>query len=427
MKETSAEAVCINIALTTPKYHDELFDIINTHEYFDDLTQRQIIKACLELRNEGRVPDMVSVTERSKIAPKEIFSYSRIEYSYDWQSAALSVREKWMFRKFKEACSNGMEGDYEDIFDLLTKHSETVDSIVASVDSLKVETIQDIAIQAINQIATLSTQGALTGAPSGISKLDDHTRGFQPTDQIIVAARPGMGKTAFALTCATASQHHGTVLIFSIEMSALQLVKRMYTQDDRVTMDDVFSTGPSEELWPILTEVSDRVGKMDIQIFDKITHIEDIAAKVSMISRKRKVSLVIIDYLQICSTREKVNNEEQRISKISWKGKAIAKRSNVPVLMLSQLSREVESRGSKRPQLSDLRHSGSIEQDADMVIFLWRSKVYEMVDENGEYCSLLDIAKYRNGEVVEIGGVDFVGKHMRWQTVEGREVTTDVF
>ena len=418
MKETNPEYVCVATALTFPKYHDELFEVINSHIYFEDDDCREIIRACLTLREVGRTPDLVSVAERTKINPKTIFSFTSLDYFYDWQSAALTVRERWMFRKFKEACAKGIEADYDDIFDLLTSHGEEVNAIVSSVDTLKTEKIHDIAVQAVNDIAKLK-KNEITGAPSGIYKLDTHTRGFQPSDLVIVAARPGMGKTAFALNASRASVQKGTVLFFSLEMSAIQLVKRMHAQDGRVTMDEIFKDSPSDAKWPILMEIADKIGQLDIEIYDRISYIEDIAAKVSTVAKRKKVSLVVIDYLGLCSTRERVQSEEVRVSRISWKCKQMAKRSNVPVMLLSQLSREVEKRGNKRPQLSDLRYSGAIEQDADMVLFPWWSQRYEMLDEKGEYYGLIDIAKYRNGEPLEVGGLAFEGRHVRWVEHEG--------
>ena len=419
MKETNPEYVCVATALTFPKYHDELFEVINSHIYFEDDDCREIIRACLTLREVGRTPDLVSVAERTKINPKTIFSFTSLDYFYDWQSAALTVRERWMFRKFKEACAKGIEADYDDIFDLLTSHGEEVNAIVSSVDTLKTEKIHDIAVQAVNDIAKLKNN-EITGAPSGIYKLDTHTRGFQPFDLVIVAARPGMGKTAFALNASRASAQKGTVLFFSLEMSAIQLVKRMHAQDGRFTMDEIFKDSPSDAKWPILMEIADKIGQLDIEIYDRISYIEDIAAKVSTVAKRKKVSLVVIDYLGLCSTRERVQSEEVRVSRISWKCKQMAKRSNVPVMLLSQLSREVEKRGNKRPQLSDLRYSGAIEQDADMVLFPWWSQRYEMLDEKGEYYGLIDIAKYRNGEPLEVGGLVFEGRHVRW--VEGQGI-----
>lgn len=419
MKETNPEYVCVATALTFPKYHDELFEVINSHIYFEDDDCREIIRACLTLREVGRTPDLVSVAERTKINPKTIFSFTSLDYFYDWQSAALTVRERWMFRKFKEACAKGIEADYDDIFDLLTSHGEEVNAIVSSVDTLKTEKIHDIAVQAVNDIAKLKNN-EITGAPSGIYKLDTHTRGFQPSDLVIVAARPGMGKTAFALNASRASAQKGTVLFFSLEMSAIQLVKRMHAQDGQFTMDEIFKDSPSDAKWPILMEIADKIGQLDIEIYDRISYIEDIAAKVSTVAKRKKVSLVVIDYLGLCSTRERVQSEEVRVSRISWKCKQMAKRSNVPVMLLSQLSREVEKRGNKRPQLSDLRYSGAIEQDADMVLFPWWSQRYEMLDEKGEYYGLIDIAKYRNGEPLEVGGLVFEGRHVRW--VEGQGI-----
>lgn len=420
MKEV--EKAVAGVAITYPKYHAELFEIINTSEYFEDTTCKEIIATCLKIRAQGFTPDLLNVAEASKISPKILAEVSRVEVM-DWQKAALIVREKWMHRKFKELCYSGIETDYEDVFEHLNQYSDGIEKILSSTDSLKSRSIEEMATEATEQVELISRDSnALTGADTGIDKLNTHTRGWQKSDLIIIAARPGMGKTAFALTSSRHSQRQGKVLFFSIEMSGVQLTKRLIASVGDVTMTEIFKEGIKEDQrWQSYGRCADLVSSMNLEIYDQINHIEDIANKVSVMCRRHDVKLVIIDYLQICATREKIQSEEQRISKMSWKAKQIAKRNNVPVLLLSQLSRKVEERQNKKPQLSDLRYSGAIEQDADLILFPWRSEPYDITDENGGFYSMINIAKYRNGSPVLLDNVEMDGEHQTWKESEGKE------
>ena len=413
------EKAVAGVALTYSKHHEELFEIINTSDYFEDATCRAVIDTCLKIRSEGFTPDLLNVAEASKLPAATLADISRVGI-FDWQRAAYIIREKWMHRKFKELCHSGLQSEYEDVFQHLNSYSDGIEKILSSTDSLKTRSILDMTAEATEQVQLISQDSnALTGADTGIERLNQRTRGWQKSDLIIVAARPGMGKTAFALTSSRHAQRQGKVLFFSIEMSGVQLTKRLISAVGHLTMSEIFKDGIQEpDRWAEYGRAADLVSSMNLEIYDQINYMEDIANKVAVMCRRYDVRLVIIDYLQICATREKTQGEENRISKMSWKAKQIAKRNDVPVMLLSQLSRKVEDRPNKKPQLADLRHSGAIEQDADLILFPWRSQQYEMTDERGEYYALIDIAKYRNGDPSLVDNVEMDGEHQTWKQVQ---------
>ena len=252
----------------------------------------------------------------------------------------------------------------------------------------------------------------LTGVPSGFPKLDSITYGWQPTDLIILAARPSVGKTAFALNLARAAAMSSSkptpVGFFSLEMSSSQLVQRILSAESEIPLQKI-SRGRLEEyeMHQLLNKGLNKLEKAQIFIDDSAAlNIFELRAKCRRLKNKYNVGLIIIDYLQLMSgSSDRNSNREQEISKISRDLKGLAKELQVPIIALSQLSREVEKRkeGQKIPQLSDLRESGAIEQDADMVMFLYRPDYYEITqNEQGESTkgeTYVKIAKHRNGSL----------------------------
>lgn len=257
-------------------------------------------------------------------------------------------------------------------------------------------------------------EGGITGVPSGFSRLDQMTGGWQPSDLIIIAARPSMGKTALTLAMArnaamNASKPTG-VVIFSLEMSAGQLAQRLLTSEARVDAQAARTGRLSDGDWPKLVRAAGRLSDAPIFIDDTpgLTALE-LRAKCRRLKAEHGIGLVVVDYLQLMhgSGMGKNSNREQEIAGISRSLKGLAKELNVPVIALSQLSRAVETRGGdKRPQLSDLRESGSIEQDADVVAFIYRAARYGItVDENGnstEGLAEILVSKQRNGPIGDV-------------------------
>ena len=268
------------------------------------------------------------------------------------------------------------------------------------------ESIDSVLVQTIEQIeAARLSRSAVSGIDTGFTDLNALTSGFQPGDLIILAARPSVGKTALALSfaCRAAVTHNVGVLIFSLEMTKTQVAQRLLCIETRVDLKKLRTGSMVDEDWKHLTRNLGRLAQAPIHIDDtsQLTVLEA-RAKARRLQREHGVDLIIVDYLQLMTTHESVGSREQEVSRISRGLKALAKELKVPVLALSQLSRAVESRTDKRPMLSDLRESGSIEQDADVVMFIYRPEVYGLKSPDGASLqgeAEIIIGKQRNGPV----------------------------
>jgi replicative DNA helicase len=238
----------------------------------------------------------------------------------------------------------------------------------------------------------------ITGVPTGYRKLDSMTSGFQPGDLIVLAARPSMGKTALALSIAQyAAEQQVCVGVFSLEMSAEQLTLRLLSGSSGIAHHNIRNATITSDEWMQLTNVAARLADTKIFIDDTaMLSIMDLRAKARKLKMEHNVQLLVIDYLQLLHSTRRHENRHQEVSEISRAIKALAKELNIPILALSQLSRAVEARMDKRPMLSDLRESGAIEQDADLIMFLYRDIVYNPETENPALSELI-IGKQRNG------------------------------
>ncbi|HXH81423.1 MAG TPA: replicative DNA helicase [Candidatus Tectomicrobia bacterium] len=264
-------------------------------------------------------------------------------------------------------------------------------------------------------------QEHVTGVPTGLTKLDEMTAGLQPSDLILIAGRPSMGKTAFALSIA---QHVGVklrlkVLILSLEMSAQQLVQRMLSSEGRVDSLAVRTGRLQAQDWHRLTAAAGRLSEAPIFIDDSPgLAVLEVRAKARRMKAEHGLDLVIVDYLQLMRGRSNLDNRQQEISEISRSLKALAKELNVPVVALSQLSRAIETRGDNTPRLSDLRESGALEQDADVIMFLHRPSFYakDASDEDVRKTAEVHIGKQRNGPTGKIE-VAFVAQYARFENL----------
>ncbi|WP_188066669.1 replicative DNA helicase [Brevibacillus brevis] len=258
--------------------------------------------------------------------------------------------------------------------------------------------IRNILVEAYDQIYLLSTRKTdITGVPSGYRDLDELTGGFQKSDLIILAARPSVGKTALGLNVAQNVAHAGEpVAVFSLEMAASQLVQRMICAEGLIDAQKLKVGGLEEDDWEKLTKAIGLLGNAPIYIDDTpgVT-VHDIRTKCRKLKKQKGLGLILIDYLQLIYSKSKANRQEQ-VSEISKALKNLARELEVPVIALSQLSRSVEQRQDKRPMLSDIRESGSIEQDADIVAFLYRDDYYNKESEQKNIVEV-NIAKHRNG------------------------------
>ena len=276
-------------------------------------------------------------------------------------------------------------------------------------------------MEAINRIEAASKQsGSVTGIPTGFTDLDYRTAGLQPSDMILVAARPSMGKTAFALNLAAhaACKKHITTAIFSLEMSKVQLMNRFLAMESGVSAQNMRTGNLSDGEWEKLVEGAAILGDSGLVIDDTPgISISDMRSKCRKIKLEHdNLGLIIIDYIQLMTSNSRSESRQQEVSEISRSLKALARGLNVPVIALSQLSRAVEQRPDHRPMLSDLRESGAIEQDADVVMFLYRDEYYKKDTDKPGVAEVI-IAKQRNGPTgtVELA---WIGDRQRFANLE---------
>ncbi len=376
----------------------------------------------IELYEEGRPVDVVTLQDRlkEKDVPPEV---SSLDYIGDLAAAvpvsanaryyAEIVYEKSLLRQLirvSEETANACYAGKDRTENILAETEKKVFGVLNQNRESDFVPIQDIALEALEKIHKASrTKNPVTGIPTGFTDLDRQLTGLQPSDLILVAARPSMGKTAFALNIAQyACFRKGIpVLIFSLEMSKEQLVNRLFAMESRVDAQNIRTGSLSDEEWDRLVEGVNTVGRSKLIIDDTpgIT-VREMRTKCRQYKLEYGVQLVLVDYLQLMSGSgsRTLENRQQEISEISRSLKALARELECPILALSQLSRAVESRADHRPMLSDLRESGAIEQDADVVLFLYRDDYYRKDSPSKNICEVI-VAKQRNGP---IGTVELV-------------------
>ena len=405
---------------------DTIIEILKPECFYVDAHQ-EIFRSFQSLAQKSMPIDMLTVVEELKFKEKldEIggpYYITRLTNAVV-STANIEAHSRIILQKFIQRelirISGEIIGDaYEDstdVFDLLDDSETKMFNITNNYLKKNYEDIGNALAKAINRIDELRTKKEdISGVPSGFVSIDRVTYGWQPTDLIILAARPSVGKTALALNLARNAALHPTkptgVGIFSLEMSASQLVQRILSAESEIALEKI-ARGKLEdyEYQQIHTKGIKRLEQAPIFIDDTAAlNIFEFRAKARRLVNKHNVGLIIIDYLQLMSgVGNGGANREQEISNISRNLKALAKELNIPILALSQLSRAVETRKeSKMPQLSDLRESGAIEQDADMVMFIYRPEYYEtLANENGESTrgeTHIKIAKHRNGSLENI-------------------------
>ena len=382
-----------------------------------DFYQQQygiVFEAMIELNDEGKAVDLVTLQERlkEKDLPPEI---SSMEFVRDLLSAvptsanvkyyAEIVAEKSMLRKLiktTEEISNACYLGKEKTQDILETTEKKIFDLVQNRGSQEFVPIRQVVLNAIEKIEKASrNQGSVTGIPTGFIDLDYKTSGFQPSDLILVAARPSMGKTAFVLNIAQymAFRNNVTAAIFSLEMSKEQLVNRLLALESKVDSQNIRTGNLEDEEWAKLIEGANIIGNSHLIIDDKPgISIPELRSKCRKYKMEHNLGIIFIDYLQLMTGSGRSESRQQEISEISRSLKALARELNVPVVALSQLSRAVEQRPDHRPMLSDLRESGAIEQDADVVMFIYRDDYYNKDSENKNIAEII-IAKQRNGPI----------------------------
>jgi len=338
----------------------------------------------------------------------------RVSSSAHSEFHARIIVEKHIQRELIRIGSEIAEDAFDettDVLELLDRSESRLFDVTNGNIKKNYETAETLLIQAIKRIEEIGQRSGFSGVPSGFAAVDQITGGWQLSDLVIIAARPSMGKTAFVMSMARnmAVEHQKSVAVFSLEMSSVQLITRLISSETGIQSEKLRKGNLSKDEWVRLQEKVKKLEKAKLYIDDTpALSIFDLRAKCRRLVSERKVEIVIIDYLQLMTAgaSKPGGNREQEISQISRSLKSIAKELSIPVIALSQLSREVEKRNTKRPILSDLRESGAIEQDADIVSFIYRPEYYKLEQwEDGTPCmgeAELMIAKHRNGSVENV-------------------------
>lgn len=377
---------------------EAILELFNTSEAIDLLTVTNKLRKQGNLEKVGGAYFITQLTET-------VSSSANIEYH------ARIISEQYMRRnliRLSHIISEGSWRDDTDIFELLDQASSGLMDIDQSVNQVKSNRVRDILPEVVEEIKNAKKLQGLIGVPSGYRELDKLTGGWKDTFLIIIAARPAMGKTECVINLSVNAALTGKkIALFSLEMTGTQLVKRIVTVVTEIFRDKIKSGNLTDEDWSRITKINEKVlDNILIQDNPSINTMQfrSICKKLKM---KQNIDLIGLDYLQLMSGVKKVDSKVNEVGEISRTLKLVAMELKIPVVALSQLNRDVEKRGGdKRPQLSDLRESGSIEQDADMVIFPYRPIYYGIeVDDEGNSTKnlmLLDIAKHRDGALDQV-------------------------
>ena len=409
-------------------------EFINSSDFYEQ--QHGILfDTMLDLHNEGKPVDLVTLQNRlkEKDVPPQISSLefirdlvSSVPTSANVKYYAQIVKDKAVLRrliKVAEETANDCYLDKENLDTILEKTEKEVFNISQNRGSKEFTSIREVVLRSIDSIEAASkNKGSVTGIATGFYDLDYKTAGFQPSDLILIAARPSMGKTAFALNIAeyVALRSNITTAIFSLEMSQDQLAKRILAMNSRVDSQNIRTGNLSADEWASLMESARVIGGSNLVIDDTSSiSVSELRSKCRKLKLERNLGLVVIDYLQLMSGGKRAESRQQEISEISRSLKALAREINVPVVALSQLSRAVEQRPDKRPMLSDLRESGAIEQDADVVMFIYRDEYYNLDSEEPGVTEII-IGKQRNGPTGTIK-LAWQAQYMKFANRENRQ------
>jgi len=433
------EKAVLGALLTDSRSLNDCIDILHPKVFYHPKHQL-IFKAVTQLFDNSKPIDLITVAERLRsngeleLAGGPIYLTeitNNIGSTANIETHARFILEKYILRELIRISNETMSTAFDettDVFELLDSTEKSLYEVTEGNIKKNFEEMHVLMGQAIKEIEELKArETGLSGVPTGFTALDRMTSGWQKSDMIIVAARPGMGKTSFVLSMArnTAVKFNRPVGIFSLEMSNIQLVNRLISAECEIPGDVLRKGELKEHEFVMMNTKIKELSQAPIFIDDTpAISIFELRAKCRRLKQKHNVELIIIDYLQLMTGgSDKKGNREQEISTISRSIKSIAKELEVPIIALSQLSRAVEQRGGdKKPQLSDLRDSGAIEQDADIVTFIYRPDYYGLTGAEGE--EFLDpdlaqiiLAKHRNGSTGHVN-LKFIGKYAKFDNLE---------
>lgn len=406
-----AEQAVLGCMLLDSDVIPTITELIRSEDFYRD-DHREICEAILDLTEKAGPVDIITVSEQLQLRGT-LDAAGGLEYLTNITDAvpttanarhyAKIVEEKSLLRKLIKASSDiaGMSYDAsEEAAFVLDRAEKSIFDILEKRSTQGFTHIKDVLLDTFNRLEELyNSKSFITGVPTGFTDLDFKTAGLQNSDLILIAARPGMGKTAMGLNIAqyAAVQRHVPVAIFNLEMSKDQLVNRMLSSEVMVDSQRMRTGKLEDDDWNKVAQALAPLSEAPIYIDDTPgVSVMDIRAKCRRLKLEKNLGLIVIDYLQLMQGRGKTENRQQEVSEISRSLKILAKELQVPVVTMSQLSRGPESRTDHRPMLSDLRESGAIEQDADIVMFLYRDDYYNPETEKKNVAEVI-IAKHRNG------------------------------
>ncbi|ODN31296.1 replicative DNA helicase [Fervidobacterium thailandense] len=413
-----AEQALIGSILIEPEKMDQIVSIVNSSDFYDP-RNKYIFRVMEELHEEGQPIDIISVCDRlrdegllDKVGGELYVAQlaDTVPTAAHADVYAQIVRDKAILRELIAAGSQIVERAYSDsdVEEILDEAERIVFRIAESRATKTYVDIRSALTEVFEHLEQLREKhlkgiaGLVTGIPTGFKKLDEMTSGFHKSDLIIIAARPSVGKTAFALNLARnmATVGEASVGIFSLEMSKEQLIQRLLCMESLVDLQKVRRGWLSDEEWKRLVAGASKLMKANI-IIDDESNLEPrvLRAKARRMKKEYNVDAIFIDYLQLMNLGDRRDSRQQEISEISRSLKLLARELDIAIVALSQLSRAVEQREDKRPRLSDLRESGAIEQDADVVIFLYREEYYKKQRVDLPHETEIIIGKQRNGPI----------------------------
>lgn len=387
-------------------------DVLDEEDFYKD-AHREVFHCMLTLFKKSEPIDLITLSDalkrRSSLDMAGGITYltalsTAPDFTRHISKYAEIVKENSILRKLIKASTAIMENSFDrekEVGELLEAAEKSIFDISQSKTQRSMTKISDVLLSAYDILEQLyKNKGSITGLTTGFADLDKKTNGLQKTDLVLIAARPAMGKTAFALNIAhnAALRDNCSVALFSMEMSKEQLIQRMIAAESRVELNKLKNGNINEEEWPKVIAAMGILSKTDIYIDDTPgINVVELRSKCRRMKMERGLDIVLIDYLQLMESDTRGESRQQEISKISRSLKILAKELECPVIALSQLSRAPEQRSDHRPILSDLRESGAIEQDADLVMFLYRDEYYHEDSDQKNIAEVI-IAKHRHGE-----------------------------
>jgi replicative DNA helicase len=430
-QNVEAEQSAIGAMLLDKEAIPVIMEILKSEDFYRE-DHKEIFEAVMDLFDKGEPVDLITVSEQLK-SRGTLDGIGGLEYLTNLANAvpttanarhyAKIVEEKSILRKLIKAASNIVNMGYEaqeELSYVIDKAEKDIFDILQDRSSQGFAPIKDVLVDTFNRLEELyNNKGHVTGIPTRFVDLDYKMSGLHNSDLILVAARPAMGKTSFVLNIASnvAIYAKVPVAVFSLEMSKDQLVNRMLCSEAMVDSQKMRTGKLEDEDWKKVARALGPLSEAPIYIDDTAgISIMEIRAKCRRLKLEKGLGLVIIDYLQLMQGRGKNDSRQQEISEISRSLKILAKEINVPVITLSQLSRAVETRQDHRPILSDLRESGAIEQDADIVMFLYRDDYYNPESEKKNIAEVI-VAKHRNGSTGTIE-LKWRGEYTRFDNIE---------